>query len=284
VISLGWPAPAKLNLFLHITGQRQDGYHLLQTVFQFIQLIDVIDFTILESGLVRRSSISLKIDEHDDLVIKAAQKIKKRSGSKLGVDISVKKNIPIGGGLGGGSSDAATTLVALNELWQTGLSIDELSEIGLSLGADIPFFINGNAAWAEGVGDKLTPINLDECFYLVIYPNCSISTKAVFEASDLTRNTPRITIRDFRDGNGKNDCELYVRNHYHDVTEALDWLGEYASSKLTGTGACLFAQFSDENEANEVKYKLPTKWQGYVVKGINKSPLLGRLIHEKTRE
>ena len=202
----------------------------------------------------------------------------------LGVDISVKKNIPIGGGLGGGSSDAATTLVALNELWQTGLSIDELSEIGLSLGADIPFFINGNAAWAEGVGDKLTPINLDECFYLVIYPNCGISTKAVFEASDLTRNTPRITIRDFHDGNGKNDCESYIRNHYHDVTEALDWLGEYASSKLTGTGACLFAQFSDENEANEVKYKLPTKWQGYVVKGINKSPLLGRLIHEKTRE
>ena len=233
---------------------------------------------------MRRSSISLKIDERDDLVIKAAQKIKKRSGSKLGVDISVKKNIPIGGGLGGGSSDAATTLVALNELWQTGLSIDELSEIGLSLGADIPFFINGNAAWAEGVGDKLTPINLDECFYLVIYPNCGISTKAVFEASDLTRNTPRITIRDFRDGNGKNDCESYVRNHYHDVTEALDWLGEYASSKLTGTGACLFAQFSDENEANEVKYKLPTKWQGYVVKGINKSPLLRRLIHEKTRE
>ena len=284
MISLGWPAPAKLNLFLHITGQRQDGYHLLQTVFQFIQLIDVIDFTILESGLVRRSSTSLKIDERDDLVIKAAQKIKKRSGSKLGVDISVKKNIPIGGGLGGGSSDAATTLVALNELWQTGLSIDELSEIGLSLGADIPFFINGNAAWAEGVGDKLTPINLDECFYLVIYPNCGISTKAVFEASDLTRNTPRITIRDFHDGNGKNDCESHVRNHYRDVTEALDWLGGYASSKLTGTGACLFAQFSDENEANEVKYKLPTKWQGYVVKGINKSPLLGRLIHEKTRQ
>ena len=233
---------------------------------------------------MRRSSTSLKIDECDDLVIKAAQKIKKRSGSKLGVNISVKKNIPIGGGLGGGSSDAATTLVALNELWQTGLSVDELSEIGLSLGADIPFFINGNAAWAEGVGDKLTPINLDECFYLVIYPNCGISTKAVFEASDLTRNTPRITIRDFHDGKGKNDCELYVRNHYRDVTEALDWLGEYASSKLTGTGACLFAQFSDENEANEVKYKLPAKWQGYVVKGINKSPLLGRLIHEKTRE
>ena len=281
MISLGWPAPAKLNLFLHITGQRQDGYHLLQTVFQFIQLIDVIDFTILESGLVRRSSTSLKIDERDDLVIKAAQKIKKRSGSKLGVDISVKKNIPIGGGLGGGSSDAATTLVALNELWQTGLSIDELSEIGLSLGADIPFFINGNAAWAEGVGDKLTPINLDECFYLVIYPNCGISTKAVFEASDLTRNTPRITIRDFYKGRVKNDCESYIRNHYSNVAEALDWLEGYAPSKLTGTGACLFAQFSDEKKANKVKNKLPEKWQGFVTKGINKSPLLERLEHER---
>ena len=281
MISLGWPAPAKLNLFLHITGQRQDGYHLLQTVFQFIQLIDVIDFTILESGLVRRSSTSLKIDERDDLVIKAAQKIKKRSGSKLGVDISVKKNIPIGGGLGGGSSDAATTLVALNELWQTGLSIDELSEIGLSLGADIPFFINGNAAWAEGVGDKLTPINLDECFYLVIYPGCSISTKSVFEASDLTRNTPRITIRDFYKGRVKNDCESYIRNHYSNVAEALDWLEGYAPSKLTGTGACLFAQFSDEKKANKVKNKLPEKWQGFVTKGINKSPLLERLEHER---
>ena len=281
MISLGWPAPAKLNLFLHITGQRQDGYHLLQTVFQFIQLIDVIDFTILESGLVRRSSTSLKIDECDDLVIKAAQKIKKRSGSKLGVDISVKKNIPIGGGLGGGSSDAATTLVALNELWQTGLSIDELSEIGLSLGADIPFFINGNAAWAEGVGDKLTPIDLDECFYLVIYPNCGISTEAVFEASDLTRNTPRITIRDFHEGNVKNDCESHVRNHYSNVAEALDWLDGYAPSKLTGTGACLFARFSDEKKANEVKSKLPKKWQGFVVKGINKYPLLEKLANEE---
>ena len=149
--SLGWPAPAKLNLFLHIIGQRPDGYHLLQTVFQFIQLCDFIDFTVLESGLIKRSSNNFGIDEENDLVIRAAQKIKEKTGSKLGVDIKVEKNIPVGGGLGGGSSNAATTLVALNELWQTGLSMQELGEIGLSLGADIPFFINGKTAWAEGV-------------------------------------------------------------------------------------------------------------------------------------
>ena len=159
--SFGWPAPAKLNLFLHIIGQRSDGYHLLQTVFQFIKLCDFIDFTILKSGLIKRSSDNLGIDEENDLVIRAAQKIKEKTGSKLGVDIKVEKNIPVGGGLGGGSSNAATTLVALNELWQTGLSMQELGEIGLSLGADIPFFINGKTAWAEGVGEKLVSIELD---------------------------------------------------------------------------------------------------------------------------
>ena len=279
--SLGWPAPAKLNLFLHIIGQRPDGYHLLQTVFQFIQLCDFIDFTVLESGLIKRSSNNFGIDEENDLVIRAAQKIKEKTGSKLGVDIKVEKNIPVGGGLGGGSSNAATTLVALNELWQTGLSMQELGEIGLSLGADIPFFINGKTAWAEGVGEKLVSIELDEGFYLVISPGCSVSTKAVFQASDLTRNTPRITIRDFYDGYGKNDCETYVRDHYVDVAEALDWLEGYAPSRLTGTGACLFAKFSEEKEIYEVKSKLPQKWQGFVVKGINKSPLLDRLKNEQ---
>ena len=276
-----WPAPAKLNLFLHIIGKRTDGYHLLQTVFQFIELTDKIDFTITESGLIKRNRNSSVVDENNDLVIKAAKKIKQISGSKLGVDISVEKNIPIGAGLGGGSSDAATTLVALNELWHVGLSTEELIKIGLSLGADIPFFINGRAAWSEGIGEELTPIDLDECFYLVIYPDCSISTKSIFAASDLTRNTPRITIRDFYEGRVKNDCESYVRNHYSNVAEALDWLKNYADSKLTGTGACLFAEFSDKNKANEVKSKLPKKWQGFVVKGINKSPLLGKLANEQ---
>ena len=276
-----WPAPAKLNLFLHIIGKRTDGYHLLQTVFQFIELTDKIDFTITESGLIKRNKKSSVVDKNNDLVIKAAKKIKEISGSKLGVDISVEKNIPIGAGLGGGSSDAATTLVALNELWHVGLSTEELIKIGLSLGADIPFFINGRAAWSEGIGEELTPIDLDERFYLVIYPDCSISTKSIFAASDLTRNTPRITIRDFYEGRVKNDCESYVRNHYSNVAEALDWLKNYADSKLTGTGACLFAEFADKNKANEVKSKLPKKWQGFVVKGINKSPLLGRLANEQ---
>ena len=162
--------------------------------------------------------------------------------------ISILKNIPIGGGLGGGSSNAATTLVALNHLWKIGLSTDELAEIGLSLGADIPFFIHGNTAWVEGIGEELTSIELDGCFYLIVYSGHSVSTRAVFKADDLTRNTPRITIRDFYDGYGKNDCEKYVRDHYSNVAEALDWLGEYSPSRLTGTGACLFAKFSEEKE------------------------------------
>ena len=279
--SFAWPAPAKLNLFLHIIGKRSDGYHLLQTVFQFIDLTDKIDFTILESGLIKRSSSSSVIDESDDLVIKAAHKIKEVSGTHFGVEIGIEKNIPVGGGLGGGSSDAATTLVALNQLWRAELSKAELTKIGLSLGADIPFFIQGSAAWAGGIGEELDPIKLDQCFYLVIYPGCNVSTKSVFGASDLTRNTPRITIRDFQEGRVKNDCESHVRNHYSNVAEALDWLGSYAPSKLTGTGACLFAEFSDEKKAKEVNDKLPENWQGFVVRGINKSPLLERLKHEQ---
>ena len=279
--SLKWPSPAKLNLFLHITGQRPDGYHELQTVFQFINLYDFIDFEILESGIIKRSTNNSGIVEADDLVIKAAYKFKEESQTKLGVDISLLKNIPIGGGLGGGSSNAATTLVALNQLWQIGLSTKELANIGVSIGADVPFFIYGHAAWAEGVGDKLTKIELDEHFYLVVYPGCNISTRTVFESADLTRNTLPITIRDFFNGNSGNDCEEFIRNHYNEVAEALDWLNEYSPSKLTGTGGCLFAQFRDEKIANNVKDKLPMKWKGYVVKGINTSPLLEKLIYEK---
>jgi 4-diphosphocytidyl-2-C-methyl-D-erythritol kinase len=283
MLSSAWPAPAKLNLFLHITGRRDDGYHLLQTVFQFIQLQDEIDFKILDEDEVTRSSDMSGVAVEDDLVVKAARKLKEKTGCQLGVDINVKKNIPEGGGLGGGSSDAATTLVALNELWQTGLSVEELSEIGLVLGADIPIFVHAYAAWAEGVGENLTPIEPVESWYLVIHPSCSVATAKIFNAEELTRNTPAITIRDFLEGGGRNDCEDVVRNHYKEVAKALDWLGEFAPVKLTGTGACLFAPFADKEKALAVKAQLPTEWQGYVVKGMNKSPLLERLATEQSR-
>jgi 4-diphosphocytidyl-2-C-methyl-D-erythritol kinase len=282
MLSPAWPAPAKLNLFLHITGRRADGYHLLQTVFQFIQLQDEIDFTVLETDTIQRSSIMPGVDAEDDLVVRAARKLKEQTGCKPGVDIHVKKRIPDGGGLGGGSSDAATSLVALNELWKTGLSTEELASIGLSLGADVPVFIHAQAAWAEGVGENFTPIEPKESWYLVVHPGCSVATKTVFNAPDLTRNTPAITIRDFLEGGGINDCESVVRKHYKEVAKALDWLGEYAPTKLTGTGACLFAAFSDEQAAIAVKQQLPNEWQGYVVKGMNKSPLLERLAAERS--
>ncbi len=280
MLSSSWPAPAKLNLFLHITGQLSDGYHLLQTVFQFIQLEDEIDFTILDEDIVNRSSTLPGIDAEDDLVVRAARKLKEKTGCQLGVDINVTKRIPEGGGLGGGSSDAATTLVALNKLWQTGLSTEELADIGLTLGADVPIFIHAHSAWAEGVGEDITPIEPVEPWYLVIHPGCSVATAEVFNAPDLTRNTPAITIRDFLEGGGVNDCESVVRNHYKEVAKALDWLGEFASTKLTGTGACLFAPFKNEQETTTVKEQLPKEWQGYVVKGMNRSPLLERLAAE----
>ncbi len=282
MLSSAWPAPAKLNLFLHITGRRSDGYHLLQTVFQFIQLQDDIDFTILESGIIQRSSAMPGVDAEDDLVVQAARLLKEKTGCQLGVDINVKKQIPEGGGLGGGSSDAATTLVALNELWKTALSIDELASVGLTLGADVPIFIHAHAAWAEGVGEDITSIEPDEPWYLVIHPGCSVSTEAVFNAHDLTRNTSTITIRDFLEMGGVNDCESVVRKQYSEVAKALDWLAEFAPTKLTGTGACLFAPFTNEQQAIAVKEKLPDNWQGYVVKGINRSPLLERLAAEQS--
>ena len=283
MLSTKWPAPAKLNLFLHITGRRPDGYHLLQTVFQFIELVDEIDFRILDSDSVTRSSTLADVAAEDDLVVRAARRLKQHTGCMLGADISVNKIIPSGGGLGGGSSNAATTLVALNELWQCGLSSDELAAIGLSLGADVPIFVHGYAAWAEGVGEELTPIEPEECHYLLVHPGCSVATASVFNAEDLTRNTPPITIRDFLDRGGRNDCESVVKKHYKEVANALEWLGQFAPAKLTGTGACIFAPFSDSHAAAQVKEQLPAMWQGHVVKGMNKSPLLKRLAAERSR-
>lgn len=281
MISKNWPAPAKLNLFLHITGRRQDGYHMLQTVFQFIDLVDDIDFQVTADGAIRRLSAMHGVAEEDDLVIRAARLLQEHSGSAHGVDIKVNKRIPEGGGLGGGSSDAATTLVALNKLWQTGLEPSQLMELGLLLGADVPVFVHGHAAWAEGVGEQLTPVEPAEVYYLVIHPGCSVSTAAIFNAPDLTRNTPPITIRDFLDRGGINDCETVVRKQYAEVNAAITWLNQYAPSRLTGTGACVFAGFEDESSAQAAREQLPATWQGFVVRGMNRSPLQARLTEER---
>ena len=278
--SKAWPAPAKLNLCLHIIGRRADGYHLLQTAFQFIDLIDEINFNVLATGQVRRLSDMPDVHEQDDLTVRAANALKEHSGCDLGVEIDVSKRIPAGGGLGGGSSDAATTLVALNQLWNTGLDKQQLLEIGLSLGADVPVFIHQQAAWAEGVGEQLTSIEPEENWYLVIHPGCHVATGTVFNAPDLTRNSPAITIRDFLESGGINDCEAVVRQLYPEVNEALDWLSQYAPAQLTGTGACVFASFAEEVLARKVQQSLPARWQGYTVQGLNKSPLQQRLAAE----
>lgn len=280
MISRHWPAPAKLNLILHITGRREDGYHLLQTVFQFIDFSDSLDFALRNDGVISRRSNWHGVAETDDLIVRAAKALQLESSCQQGVDIHLEKKLPAGGGLGGGSSDAATTLVALNQLWDLGLSVDQLVDIGLKLGADVPVFMRGKAAWAEGIGEKLTPIDPRESWYLVIKPDCCISTVEVFNSSDLTRNTPPIRIRDFLRDGGHNDCESVVKNLYPEVAEALDWLGQLSDARMTGTGSCVFAGFDNQQQAESAYEKLPQGWEGFVAKGLNHSPLLTRLEQE----
>lgn len=275
-----WPAPAKVNLFLHVVGRRADGFHLLQTVFQFLGREDKIWFTVRRDGVVRRTSEVDGIPPEDDLVVRAAQRLQFLSGTSLGADIKLHKRLPVGGGLGGGSSDAATTLVALNQLWALGLSRQTLTDIGLSLGADVPVFIYGRSAWAEGVGEKLTPVILDEPWFLVVQPPCYVSTAEIFKAPDLTRNTPPIKIRDFLAGGGRNDCEAVVRARYPEVAEVMDWLGSCVEARITGTGGCVFARFESERMAKEMLRELPNRWKGFVAKGMNRSPLLDRMGDE----
>ncbi len=283
-ISRHWPAPAKLNLMLHITGRRQDGYHLIQTVFQFIDFSDSLDFSIRDDDVISRQSDWQVVAEADDLIVHAAKLLQQMSACNLGADINLQKRLPTGGGLGGGSSDAATTLVALNYLWGLELSIEQLAEIGVQLGADVPVFVHGKAAWAEGVGERLTAIEPEESWYLVLRPDCSVSTKEVFNLSDLTRNTPAIRIRDFLEDGGHNDCESVVRNLYPQVAEALDWLGQFAVARMTGTGSCIFAGFDKQQQAESVHEKLPQGWEGFVAKGLNNSPLQIRLEQENTAQ
>jgi 4-diphosphocytidyl-2-C-methyl-D-erythritol kinase len=276
-----WPAPAKLNLMLRVVGRRADGYHELQTVFQFIDREDELRFDLRNDSQIRLLTPTAGIAPWDDLCHRAACALQQATGSRRGVDISLRKNLPMGGGLGGGSSDAATTLVALNHLWATGLDTAQLQSIGLRLGADVPIFIHGYAAWAEGIGERFEPIEPATDWYLVLVPDCHVSTAEIFAQPDLTRNSPRIKIRDFLRGDSRNDCLPVVRGRHPQVAAALDWLNPFAEPRLTGTGACVFAAFDDELAAREAYRALPANFEGFVARGINRSPLLERLQHDE---
>ena len=276
-----WPAPAKINHFLHVTGRRGDGYHLLQTLFQFLDLADKLRITVTADGRISCLRNYNQVEEQDDLVVKAATLLQEIGGSARGAQIHVDKSIPIGGGLGGGSSDAATTLVALNCLWDTGLTTDQLAEAGLGLGADVPVFVRGFAAWGEGVGEILEPVELPENWYFLIYPGTPVVTADIFNAPGLMRATPRVTLRDFLQGNCHNDCEPVVRQVCPEVAAALDWLNTRAEARLSGTGASIFAALSEQDQAAALLQELPAKWQGFVTRGCNRSPLMERLAWEK---
>ena len=272
-----WPAPAKLNLFLHIVGRRPNGYHELQTVFQLIDLCDTVSVVVREDGLIERPVGPAGVAPEEDLVVRAARALQNRTGTGLGATLRVFKKIPQGGGLGGGSSDAATTLLALNRLWGCGLGLDELVALGLPLGADVPVFVRGSSAWAEGVGETLTPVELPDRWFVVIHPGVGVATRDVFQAPELTRNSPVITIRAFFESGGRNDCEPVVRARYDEVAEALDWLSRYAPARLTGTGSCIFAACASAIDAERLAARVPDRWTSYVARGLNVSPVHERL-------
>jgi len=271
--SLILPAPAKLNLMLHITGRREDGYHLLETVFQFIDLADRIEFSANDTGKIVRLPGNSPVVAEDDILIIAASLLQARLKVAKGINIGIDKRIPVGGGLGGGSSDAATCLLALNRLWGLGLSLDQLAGIGIELGADVPVFVRGRAAWATGIGEELQDIELEEPIYLVIDPKVTISTAQIFAAQELTRNSDPLTIRAFLRGSGSNVCEPVVRNLYPQVGEAIDWLSQYAATKMSGTGACVFAAIDSLAQAEVVKSQVPQQWNAYITRAMNCNPV-----------
>ena len=280
--SAGWPAPAKLNLCLHVTGRRADGYHELQTAFQLLDYGDELAFTPRTNGIIDRPLGPPGVPADEDLVVRAAQLLRATAGrGGLGVSIEVAKRLPAGGGLGGGSSDAATTLVALNRLWGLGLATAELATLGVRLGADVPLFVHGQSAWGEGVGERLTPLTLPPAWYAVVFPGHGSATREVFQAPELTRNSPKVTIGSFlaRLAAGdslRNDLEPVVRARHGGVREALEWLDERGTARLTGSGACVFAAFATGSAAQAALVGLPAAWTGFVARGVNRSPLLDR--------
>lgn len=268
-----FPSPAKLNLFLYITGKRADGYHELQTLFQFLDFGDELTFTISNDPAIRLRNSVAGVPDEQNLIYRAAKLLQEQTACTLGAEIAIQKKLPMGAGLGGGSSNAATVLVALNHLWNTQLSLHELADLGLRLGADVPIFVQGFAAFAEGVGEKLTPCNPPEKWYLVLKPNVSISTAAIFSHPDLPRNTPKRTLTELLNCAWSNDCEKIVKDLHPEVEESLAWLLQYAPSRLTGTGACVFAEFDCKDDALRALAHKPEHIQGFVAQGQNMSAL-----------
>ncbi len=279
-VSRDWPAPAKLNLMLHITGRREDGYHLLQTVFQIVDYSDELSFEVTQSGDLHQVTPIAGVDAGDDLIIRAARLLQQRSGCSQGAAISIEKRLPMGGGLGGGSSDAATTLVALNHLWGVGMELGDLAALGAELGADVPVFVHGNTAWAEGIGDILQPIELQQPWYLVVKPSLEIATAQLFSDQELKRDCSAITIADFITGDRLNVFTAVVKKRYPAVAEMMNLLDEFGDVRLTGTGACLFLSFETNQQATEAARQIPQQWDYFVAQGLNRSPLYRRLDNE----
>ena len=270
-------SPAKINLFLHITGRREDGYHELQTLFQLLDWGDSLSFTANNSGEITLRGMDLNIPTTENLIFRAASLLQR---GDAGVDIVVQKRIPAGAGLGGGSSNAATTLLALNHLWQLKLPRDELQALGATLGADVPVFVGGRTAWAEGIGEVLTPVDLEQRWYVIITPCCHVSTSQIFSHLQLTRNTSPIKMAAFFEGYSRNDCQQLVRKLYPAVDESLSWLNRFGEARLTGTGSSVFAGFGTESEARVVLQQLPGQWTGVVARGLNQSPVTASLNQE----
>ncbi|SAK40408.1 4-diphosphocytidyl-2-C-methyl-D-erythritol kinase [Caballeronia hypogeia] len=276
-------APAKLNLFLHITGRRPDGYHSLQTVFQLLDWGDRLHFTRRDDGVITRKTDVPGVAEADDLVVRAARLLQQHTGAKYGVEIEIDKRLPMGAGLGGGSSDAATTLLALNRLWGVDLSREILQNLGLQLGADVPFFVFGQNAFAEGVGEALQAVNLPRRFFLVVNPAVHVPTAAIFSEKSLTRDTKVVTIADFLvqktsdanwpDGFGRNDMQAVVAGKYAEVAKVLEWFSNLAPARMTGSGASVFAAFASRAEAEMAQAKLPASWKSVVTASLDSHPL-----------
>lgn len=269
----GCLAPAKLNLFLHVTGRRPDGYHLLQTAFRLLEWGDSLDFARRDDGLIRRVSDLAGVPAETDLVVRAARRLQHATGCSSGADIAVTKRLPMGGGLGGGSSDAATTLIALNHLWGTGLNREQLQALGLELGADVPFFIYGQDAFAEGVGEKLQPLTLAPAWYVVLSPRTNVPTAEIFSARDLTRDSAPIKIADFTASSTRNDLQETACKRYPEVRKAIDWLAQFAPARMTGSGACVFAEVDSEAEAQRIVDRCPPHWKAWKASSLARHPM-----------